>query len=86
MIYSIPGASEKEETILLPMWVIYYNPEDYPGKYVVRRWVIGPGKMTADPVPFVCDSLAEARAAVPLGAFWLDRAPVDEPQIKEIWV
>ena len=70
----------------LPMWVIYYDPLDYPGKWVVRRWLVEPGKVTGEPEPFVCDSLSEARAAVPPGAYRLNRAESDEPQIKEIWL
>jgi hypothetical protein len=68
------------------MWIVYFNPEDYPQKWVVRRWAIGPGKVTPDAEPFVGNSLAEARGAIPLGLVRLDRAEVDEPQIKEIWL
>jgi hypothetical protein len=77
---------DQENSPSLEMWVIYYDPKDYPGKWVVRLWQIGVEGVTALPEPFVCDSLAEAREAVPPGCSWLDRAPIDEPQIKEIWL
>jgi hypothetical protein len=71
---------------ILPMWVIYFDPKDYPGKWVVRRWDIGPARLTAAPEAFVCDSLVEARSAVPPGTTRLNRAEKDEPQIKELWL
>jgi hypothetical protein len=71
----------------LPMWVIYYDPKDYPGKWVVRRFDISSAEgIVPQTEASVCDSLTEARAAVPLGASWLDRSPGDEPQIKEMWL
>lgn len=74
---------------LLRMWTVYRNPSDYPGKFVVRESVTIPipPYLMFDPEPLVvCDSLEEARAALPQGAFNLGRNPGDEPQIAEVWL
>src|ERR1700740_1701763 len=60
---------------LLSMWVIYFDPSDYPEKWVVRRWDVGPGVVRARPKADICDSLEAARAFVPPG---LSRIPADE--------
>lgn len=71
----------------LPMWVIYANPKDCPGKYVVRRHLTGPGFVLADQDPTaIVESLEEARSAVPPGRFNLHRMPGDDPCIAEVWI
>ena len=70
-------------------WVIYRNPSDHPGKYVVRRWTIGRGEVTPDPEPAaVVDTLERARAEVPveLGLVRLPRTQWDDPVIAEVWL
>lgn len=67
------------------MWVIYENPRDFPGKWVVRRWVgLAPDKDAAA----VADSLESARSAVPGIAFRdrIERMPGDDPAIVEVWL
>jgi hypothetical protein len=79
---------------MLVVWTIYYNPSDYPGKYVVRahdvRRVTQDGGTTGVSVPrrvaFICDSLAGARSKVPYGLICLGREDGDEPQIVESWI
>lgn len=75
-------------TDTLEMFVVYENPRDYPGKFVVRRW---PNCLVPQPVPeavpmIVCDSLDVARAAVPSWAVRLERFPDDDPAIREVWL
>ena len=78
----------------LVQWVIYDSPEDYPGKWVVRRWLIAEGGAVSGcwsseiiPGPaYICESLEEARAHVPEGFFNMGRQPGDETQIKEVWI
>lgn len=74
----------------LPIWTIYENPSDYPGKFVVRRGaVMQGGTYYLDPAPsFVGDSLAEARASLPheRGLVRMSRSPGDAPQIVEVWL
>jgi hypothetical protein len=68
------------------MWVIYHNPVDYPGKWVVRVWRIGEGRVSPLPDPFVYDSLDEARRHIPSWAIRIEREKVDEPHVKEMWM
>jgi hypothetical protein len=70
-------------------YAIYYNPKDYPGKYVVRRWAIQEGN--PEPVPdkdpmAVVDGLSEARKAVPAGLVRIQPHPEDDPVIVESWI
>ena len=68
------------------MFVVYFNPQDFPGKYVVRRHVVGRGTVTIDAEPLiVCDSLHQARSAIPADTR-LDRNPDDDPVIVEVWL
>ena len=72
----------------ISMFAIYNNPSDFPDKFVVREWLIGPGVKTPLQKPIaIVDSLEEARAAVPASAdFCLDRNPDDDSVIVETWV
>lgn len=72
---------------LLPMWVVYNSPSDFPGKFVVRRQSAGPGFVVADATPTaIVNTLDEARAAIPPGKINLHRSPDDDPVIAEVWV
>jgi hypothetical protein len=64
------------------LYTIYENPRDYPGKFVVRRWV----GLKPDPTAEVRDTLADARAAVPVGRVLLSRMADDDPCIAETWI
>jgi len=71
----------------LPIWVIFHNPTDYPGKYVVRVQRAGPGTLTNDPMPrAVVNTLEAARAAIPSWCVCLGRKLDDVPQIVEVWL
>lgn len=68
------------------MWVIYFDPLDYPQKWVVRLWYLGSGFLTPQPEAYICNSLDEAREALPPQvSSRLNRAPCDEKQIVEMW-
>ncbi len=76
----------------LPLYAIYENPSDYPGSFVVRRWVMR-FPLTAgraahpDRQPHaLCGSLAEARAALPAGLVNIGRRPQDDAVIVEVWI
>lgn len=72
---------------LLPMWVIYNNPADFPGKFVVRCHSAGPGFVIADSTPLaIVNTLDEARAAVPPGKTNIHRMSADDPCIAEVWL
>lgn len=74
------------------MFVIYANPRDFPGKFVVRRWLVGRmggnrGTYGADEKPTaVVDTLEEARGAVPSGLIRLDRSAHDDHAVHEVWL
>lgn len=71
----------------LAMWVIYENPSDYRGKFVVRIHRPGrDGSVVAEREPrAVVDTLAQARAVVPPLLYRMDRHPDDDPVIVEVW-
>ena len=70
----------------LVMFTVYDHPRDYPDSYVVRRWLIGAGEVTADPEPTcVTPSLELARASIPDGLYLLHRHRDDDPSIVETW-
>jgi len=71
----------------LPIFVIYRDPSDYPGKYVLRRQLVSGGVITVDPEPMaVGDTLMHARAQLPMGLHRMERHQDDEPQIVECWL
>lgn len=66
-------------------WVIYFDPADQPGKYVARKWIITPGRITATHTSYVSDTLEDARQHIPEGMCNLGRFDADESQIVEVW-
>jgi hypothetical protein len=74
---------------LFRAWVVYENPKDYPGHFVVRMHVVLPdGSMRAEAVPRAVEkSLYEARMkSVPGWAVRIDRESSDDPVIVETWI
>lgn len=69
-----------------PVFTVYENPKDYPGKFVIRRWI----GMDPDREPVaVGDTLAEVRAKLKeLNPFLvrLERDQFDDPVILETWI
>lgn len=70
---------------MIPIYVIYDNPTDHPGKFVVRKWwgdkPTGEGAVT--------DSLYAARLYIRelgLGLVMVTRDPGDDPCIVESWL
>jgi hypothetical protein len=78
--------SRAEQSLVMTMWTITFNPSDYPGKYVSRRSVIGSGWTEPTMDVFVADSIEEARANLPIGLMRFDRDPFDDPCIVESWL
>jgi hypothetical protein len=66
----------------MPIWAIYFNPKDYPGKFVLRKWI---NDIPTDEV-YTADSLDEIRMKVPLGLMCIKRYPQDDPVIVETWI
>lgn len=68
------------------LYVIYRNPRDYPGMYVVRRhWVDSAGSSPELAPLTVTPSLAVAREQV-VGLENIGREPGDDPAILEVWI
>lgn len=78
---------------VLYMFTVYESPRDFPGRFVVRRWAIGP-RQFGDPIkakpdarPWaIADTLAGARESLPPGLSNLARNPDDDSVIVETWV
>lgn len=69
------------------LYVIYENPSDYPGQFVLRRFCLHTGQIVPDEVPLtVADTLEGARQGLPHGVIWSARQPDDDPAICEVWL
>lgn len=66
----------------LAIWVIYENPKDFPGQFVVRCWI----GLVPHPVALVTSSLEKARAAIPDWCIPIGTYPDEDPAIKEVWI
>ncbi len=70
--------------------VVYKNPVDYPGKYVIRRQSGEPdGTIIAENQCIVSDSLEEVREIMHgyfPGLVLITRHPDDDPCIVETWL
>ena len=66
----------------LPIWVVYYSPEDFPDKYVTRKFLLN--------VPteefYVADSIEEIREYIPKEMVQLSPSENDPKIIVEIYV
>lgn len=69
----------------LTTYTIYENPDDAPGLFVVRKWVVsggGPQAMEAENF----QTLGEARLAIPPGFVNMGRDENDDEKIVESWI
>lgn len=73
---------------VLTVWVVYCNPKDYPGRFVVRpQFVFSRGRIEVGQEPTaVVDSIDEARSHIPPGLQWFPRQPADDRTIVETWL
>lgn len=67
-------------------YTIYFNPDDFPGKYVVRGWTSHVSHSEMDKECEVVDSLEKAREKIPVGMVWQARHPSDVRAVVEAWV
>lgn len=67
-------------------YTIYFDPEDFPGKYVVRGWTSYMNHSDGDKECEVVGSLEEAREKIPAGMVWQARHPSDARAVVEAWV
>ena len=69
------------------MFTVYFDPSDYPGKYVVRgSTVLTEGALTDVEPLVVVDTYDEACAAIPPGLWQLMRSPDDDIVVVEVWL
>jgi hypothetical protein len=73
-------------TEALRIWVVYHNPADFPGKYVLRPQDVKPdGEIVRRPEVWLRDSLDELRRCIPPGLHQMPRFESDDPVIVETW-
>ena len=79
---------EISENPFLSVWTVYFNPRDFPGKYVARRFNLFRGEMEpkASNEHFVANSIDEVRRLLPMGLVCLQRSDGDDAKIVETWL
>ena len=66
----------------LHIWTIYFDPSDFPGLYVARKFNVD--KPTKEFK--TAKTLEEIRLAIPQGLFCIPADPSDDPVIVESWL
>ncbi|MFC7462310.1 hypothetical protein [Hydrogenophaga defluvii] len=66
----------------LPIWVVYDNPVDFPGRFVARKWL----NDTPTAETLQSSTLEELRSRLPPGLYRLERADSDDAKIVETWI
>lgn len=75
---------EKKAAKQLEMYTLYFNPSDYPGKFVIRRFIIEVGnpQPVADPKLLVVAETRElAEEVIPKWMVFLSRNEEDDKVI-----
>ncbi len=69
-------------------YTIYRNPLDYPNNFVVRKYTVEVGRITANiDLHFIGDSLEDARNSIPdIGLVRIERDENDALSIVETWI
>ena len=74
----------------MKQYAIYNNPKDYPGKVVVRLWIIRIDNsgytIQAGLLISVSDTLEQARMSLPDGLNLIPRFDEDDSAIAEVWI
>jgi hypothetical protein len=70
----------------LAFWVIYKNPKDCPGRYVLRKQYATREGVVVDKDSFVAIEPQELREQMPPGLVKIGPQPGDDPVILEVWV
>ena len=70
----------------LPIWTVYFNPKDFPGRHVARRSEVGPeGALATDDI--LLGEIDDIRLAfAKCGLVKMTRSPGDDPVIVECWI
>lgn len=74
-----------EET--MSQWVVCWSPADYPGKFTVRRHIIGRGWHKPTDEGYVSSNIEWIRELMlRKGLARMPRQPEDQPVIVEVWL
>lgn len=76
------GVNWYEKVRYFPVFTVYENPSDFPGKYAVR--LFDGDKPTR--LLVVKDTLEEARSAIPKMFYGVKRSETDDPKILETYI
>jgi hypothetical protein len=71
---------------VLVQHIVYFNPSDCPGKYVIRKVLIDDGKFHMEKAAIILDSYAQVREFIPDGLVRMSRHQDDDPVIVETWI
>ena len=85
----LPPASQAEPVTPLVMWTVYKHPQDYPGEYVARKFVITEDFYGPSNESISSRSLRDVRKVLRSlypGLIQLKRPPDDEPHIVDVWL
>lgn len=67
-------------------WVIYDHPDDFPNKWVMRAWKVTKGGCVPTNMVWTFDTLDEVHAMIPGACARVERNPLDDPSIYEVWI
>jgi len=82
IVENFHGVNWHEKLKTFPIFTLYHNPTDFPGKYVMRLFDgKNPTRLIA-----VKDTLEAARATVPKIFYRVPRKDTDDPFIVETWL
>lgn len=70
----------------MDVWVVCFNPKDFPSKYVVRKHTIGKFNNESTNEYYIGDTLDDVRAKIPMGMLRFPRVALDHPAIVESWL
>lgn len=74
--------AERSRFVSLWLYVIYNSPDDYPGEYVARAWLLD------HPTSYMVrgTTLEDVRRQLPYGLTRIARDETDDPCIVETWL
>lgn len=73
--------------IRIPSWIVYENPKDYPGEFVVRQFFMSPNIVEPGDVTGRGKTFFEAKnQGVPAWATRIEPDPQDDPCIRAVYL
>ena len=72
---------------VLSMWTIYDKPTDHPYAFVARRFEVGTAGVVATDNIIIASQVETLRECMrDRGLTCLERDPLDDPKIVEVWL